>query len=685
MNSFVEVKTNIDLVEDTTAQGEISSDKLIMAMANINQKIDTFKAAITKLLDNGDHLVLLLSGKDSSVVMLIALHVIADYKKRGGTVPKFAVIHGDTGVENPEVEKLIRLELDKISDFLITHNLGEGSIHIAKPAITSDYLVSLISGRAIGIMPDNGSASCSIDLKVQPMNVLKNKLFKDLKSDGGRVTTLLGSRHSESILRSKSMLNRQESNVEPVQNKNGEWILSPIADFSIEDVFLIFDYAKRGVFNSYSDLQAILNLYGSATEPGSCSLLAFKDADSKDEGCGGGEGTARFGCFMCLRVKKDSSLINLSLGNSKYSYLSKLNEFRNFIQDTHYDPSKRNWISRTVDKEGKVTLAPNSYSAEHCQQMLRIAVSIDVREEREADALGIEPRFTLITQERLVAIEIGWFKYGFHVRFEAMRIYNDVRKKGNEVDIPVIDKPYTRLPPFKSVKLPFCDSEYNATFNGFRDVMSASADVDTTTSRGKKIDSIIESKYGSTSGYLEYLSQRQFGGGDTYANYLRRSRGLKEREANKKEDTIYEATHTANRLSFDEEGMELFFSFPEIGIDYYVDKYGDDAADFAPASGIYELLRLGFVSVKSGIAGDMDRMIRMANQINRLGIRNILNNPEALIAALSCNAKEESNSVCEVTKNVGLLTDSLCYGVVEKDIGVIVRKAIHHQISLSLE
>ena len=681
MNSLVSHQSENKRIINPLTQSEISSDNLIMAMAGINDKIDSFKKAIISLLDQKEHLVLTYSGgKDSSCVMLIALHVITEYKKRGGAIPKFAILHGDTLVENPEVSKLAKNELAQVATFLVDNDLEEGTIQIAKPSITSDYIVSLIGGRTIGVMPDNSNAKCSIDLKVQPMTALKNKLFKELKSDGARVVTLIGTRHDESAERSKNMKKRNESALEPVSNSNGEWVLSPIADFTIEDVFLIFDYAKRGHFNAYSDLQSVMALYGAATEPGACSLVAFNGTNSKEDTCGGGAGTARFGCFMCLRVKKDSSLINLSANNPEYSYLTKLNEFRNFIQDTHYDPSKRNWISRTVDADGKVTLSPNAYAVSHCETLLRIAISIDVREEREAALMGIAPRFTLITQERLCAIEIYWMRYGYHNRFEAMRIYNEIRGKGIEADIPVVEKPFAKLPKFKAIKLPFKDGEYDAPFNGFRDVMSAAADVETTTSKGKRLDAAVEEKYGSTQGYLEYLSQRKFGGGDTYANYLRRAGGLKERSANESEDAIYEETSTANRMSFDEEGMGMFFDFPELGINYCVDKYSDKAAEISPTSGLYELLRMGFVSIKSGAAREMDRMIRMANQINRLGIRNILHDPEALVVALG-GCLDASETVLDVDAN----PQGFIYNEYVGDTGVISEGVVPEQFNLFIE
>lgn len=626
---------------------DVSVDNLLMAMQGINKKIDTFREAVINILDDGDHLVLAFSsGKDSSCLATIALDTIADYKKRGGLIPQFAILHGNTKIENPRVNELalgkgysengvLGGEMGKIQKFMEENDLSEeGSIHVAEPYITSDYIVSIIGGRTIASMPDNDS-KCSVDLKIEPMERLKKKVFKKLLKESGknsRIITLIGTRHSESKTRSKKMQLRNESTTVPVKSKDGSWVLSPIADFTLEDVFLIFDYAKRGHFNTYSDLQSVMDLYGAAAEPGSCSLAAFTDDSGAGESCSSAK-TGRFGCMLCTRVSADRSMENL-IKSEEHGFMKPLNEFRNFIQDTHYDPNKRNWISRSVDDEGRITLNANAYSPQHCEHMLRIAISIDVREERAAAALGIAPRYQLITRERLIACEIYWQRYGYHSRFEACRIYNDVRVNGNEVDIPVVENPYKKLPKYNPVKLPFADKEYYSnSFNGFRDAMSASTGAETQISKGELLDEKVLARYGTTEIYLSYLSQRVFGGGDTYANYLRRKHGLKERGSSS-QDIAYEEVPVADRMSFDEEGLNMFFDFPDLGINYYVNKYGKDYTEVSPTAGLFELFRLGFVSIKSGQQSEMDRMLRMGNQIKRLGVRSILNNPEALKIAL---------------------------------------------------
>lgn len=635
-------EVNLDIFGGESKSGEIykpsTSDRLIFAMAGISRKIDNYRQAVTRLLDEGAHIAFGYSGgKDSGVTLTLGLDVIASYKKRGGTVPKFVVLHGNTKVEMPEVHKLALDELDKVSQFLVDNDLvEEGSIHIAEPNITADYLVGIIGGRAIGIMPDNGHAKCSDDLKIQPMTTLKNKVFKTLvKETGARVVTLIGTRTDESVSRGKAMSERGESNIAPVQDKNGYWVLSPISDFTLEDIFLIFDEAKTGRLNAYSDLQSTLALYGDAAEPGSCSLAAFAGTDTKST-CGGDGTQARFGCFLCLRVSRDSSLENISTSAPKYAYLAPLNVFRNYIQDAHYIPSKRNWLSRTVHNDGTVHIAPNSYSPMHVEDLLRFALTIDMNEQAAAEKDGVAPRFQLITQERLIAIENQWMRYSYHHGFEACRIWLDVVNNGSRYEIPQLDVTHTKLPNVQSVKVPFADSEYGDAFSGYRDLAMATADTENVSSKSAEKDNEYIAKHGGgTEGYLEYLGQREFGGNDTYANYLRRANGQKEFTPKIVEARNFIVTETAEKLTIDAEGLEDFFNFPELGIGYCVDKYSpENNMHLFPSAGMYELLRYGFLAIRSGSHAEQDRMVRMGNQISRHGIRDILNDPEALVLAL---------------------------------------------------
>lgn len=637
--------------ELSVATNEAAVPPLIAAMAGIDEKIDSFRCAVVKQLDLGNSLVVGWSaGKDSSVVLTIVLDVISDYKKRGGTVPPFSIIHSDTGIEMIEVSKLAKREILKIENFLIRNDLrAEGSVHIATPNITADYLVGIIGGRSIAIMPDN-DAKCSEDLKIQPMNRLKKQVFDSLKKGGAKeVVTVIGTRFDESGARGHAMKSRGESALVPVRDKNGSLVLSPIADFTIHDVFLVFNYAKLGQLNAYSDLQSTLELYGAAAEPGSCSLAAFASVGEK-ESCGGDTSTARFGCYLCTRVSRDASLESLSASDSKYAYLAPLNALRNYIQDTHYDPGRRNWIGRTTHNDGTITIAANAYSPEHTEELLRLALTVDARERSAAAAIGVEPRFEMITKERLIAIEFNWMKYGYHKGFQACRIYNEVQE-GARFEIPEVKRHYKALPDTAPVRVPFVDEFYGCSHTGFRDLDSLTAGLETAQSKAERDDNkYVEQHGGGIESYIDYLKARTSSAGGSYANHLRQKNGHKTPTNKHTAIASYEIVRTDSKMIFDPEGLEMFFGFPEIGIDHYVDKYKDEDG-CSPSTGLYDLLRLGVISIRSGQQSELDRIARVSSQIYRYHLRGILSDPRALIAALKDRPNIELPDALKVAAN----------------------------------
>ena len=83
------------------------------------------------------------------------------------------------------------------------------------------------------------------------------------------------------------------------------------------------------------------------------------------------------------------------------------------------------------------------------------------------------------------------------------------------------------------------------------------------------------------------------------------------------------------------EAVELFYEFE---LDRALEYYGPHA-DVAPSEAVHYLARFGVVSFKKGGHSEWDRMLRIGNQLHRLGLREILNNPEALIARLNGAAR----------------------------------------------
>lgn len=84
----------------------------------------------------------------------------------------------------------------------------------------------------------------------------------------------------------------------------------------------------------------------------------------------------------------------------------------------HFDPSARCWLARTVNEEtGTIKIVPNSYSPQHCLDLLRIMLTVQIREEIESGRLGIAPRFTILDERQIIAIDFISARYGYQNSF----------------------------------------------------------------------------------------------------------------------------------------------------------------------------------------------------------------------------------------------------------------------------
>lgn len=143
-------------------------------------------------------------------------------------------------------------------------------------------------------------------------------------------------------------------------------------------------------------------------------------------------------------------------------------------------------------------------------------------------------------------------------------------------DIPEIDHPYTALPSYQEVSVAFADRHFHGVLSGLRDPDMAIIDQ----------ESVIV-----------------------------------------KDDIYYTDVMTDTAMGIDEEGAATFCGFPGLGIDYYLDRTNYHF----PAAGLHALLRLGVLSIAKGRHQELDRMLRMSNQLSRHGLKSVLNDSQKLI------------------------------------------------------
>jgi len=292
-----------------------------------------------------------------------------------------------------------------------------------------------------------------------------------------------------------------------------------------------------------------------------------------------------------IQVEENGLLVNcisgVAIKSEGYEFLKGLTRLRNWMIAHHFDPKMRTWLARSVDDDGMISIEPNAYSPEFCEDLLKFMLSLQMEELEWAERNEQEPRFQIITEDEILAIEIQWQRYGYHSALRACEIYKHIVIEGHRYEIPEVLPKYKELPAYAKVKVPFKDDSYDGVYSGFRDLDADQAGI--------------------------------------------------ENEVVKSDGRIYARVNTENEWSVDKEAASMFFGFE---LDYALEQYAS-SKHISPVSGLHYLMRLGVVSIVKGGESEYDRMLRMANRIHRGGLRPYLNQPDELVRKLSAHLEHQ--------------------------------------------
>lgn len=405
-------------------------------------------------------------GKDSSTVLSMGLAAAAQLKAEGKAVKRFLVLNSDTKVENPEVLGVVRAELGRIQGWIDAQGLP-GHIAVTEPYILSQWSVTIIGGRNLISTPLT-NRNCTTNLKSDPLGRVRTQFFGRNQVAKGQFTVgVTGVRFSESAERAGNMVKRAESPVQVVQtNADQDVFLAPIATWSTDDVMEYIGLAvnhgvlpedERLPIELYSDFVDVWRIYKDAE--GECTVGR---GDKPSKGCG-----ARHGCFVCSMVSNDRSM-DAFLVQEQYSYMAPLAKFREYLNNTVMDFSKRIWIGRTIT-DGHIAYGPDVYSPEYVQDLLRFALTIDRDERLAAAKLGIAPRFEIVSMRALVAIDALWSLQAYTLPYAALAIFHDVYVKGMRFDVPSVPMaPKVPVPATRYIPVEYWDEDARDAFTGLR-------------------------------------------------------------------------------------------------------------------------------------------------------------------------------------------------------------------------
>ncbi|WP_128003077.1 MULTISPECIES: phosphoadenosine phosphosulfate reductase family protein [Piscinibacter] len=364
--------------------------------------------AIRSFMSDGHPAVVFYSGgKDSSVLLNLTLTAASDQVK-AGRQPLVVIAHSDVGVENPEIQRLVSGEIRKAARFAKAHGVT-AIVRVAQPAFWDTYPVRVIGGRALPTFPDS-RRDCQTDLKRLPNERELALIERELQAKGWNKPVLMtGVRRDESMVRASNVRGRGEQAVSLWTDKEGRLRLTPVLDWTVDDVWQYLGLANAGVIPAYSTFEETMQTY-QAAGGSSCVVVADAEMQKHSKPC-----SSRFGCWACTAVREDKSLRQMiETDPGRYGYMEPLAALRDFIAFTQYDWSRRQFVGRSI-VDGFIEVGADTYSPAMLAELLRYTLS--------AQKLSGVP---IVSAAQLIAIDARWSQYAIAAPFSALRIWKEV-------------------------------------------------------------------------------------------------------------------------------------------------------------------------------------------------------------------------------------------------------------------
>ena len=269
-------------------------------------------------------------GKDSTLLAHLVLDclmsVAPDDRKR-----RVFIVSNDTLVESPIFQSFVDRLLGQLSEGVAALRLPVEVIK-THPLIEESFWVNLI-GKGYPA-PNRTFRWCTDRMKIRPTS----RFIRQIVSEKGEAILLLGVRRAESASRSGTIARHEDAEggrLSPHSDHKGVWIFSPIKELSTDEVWITLLNSRPPWGGTYRDIVA---LYKSAQGTECPFVMSANDAPS----CG--SNSARFGCWTCTVVEKDTSLESLIAAGNEH--LEPLAEYRRRLRAVSEDPDCRSKVRR---------------------------------------------------------------------------------------------------------------------------------------------------------------------------------------------------------------------------------------------------------------------------------------------------------------------------------------------------
>ena len=270
-------------------------------------------------------------GKDSTLLAHLVLECLLaippDERRR-----RVFILSNDTLVESPIFQEFVDRLLSHMSE-----SIGGLRVPVevvkTSPLVEESFWVNLL-GRGYPA-PNRMFRWCTDRMKVRPTS----RFIREKISMNGEAILLLGVRRSESAQRAKNLARHDsvsDGRLTPHTDLKGCLVFTPIKDLSTDEVWMTLLNSRPPWGGTYRE---VVTLYKNALG-GECPFVM-----STDDAPSCGTSSARFGCWTCTVVEKDSSLESLIAAG--HDHLEPLALFRKRIKEVSDTPDYRSKVRRT--------------------------------------------------------------------------------------------------------------------------------------------------------------------------------------------------------------------------------------------------------------------------------------------------------------------------------------------------
>ncbi|HEV7403897.1 MAG TPA: DNA phosphorothioation system sulfurtransferase DndC [Chthoniobacteraceae bacterium] len=296
-------------------------------------------------------------GKDSTLLTHLVVEAMLSVAPDQRTRPVFIVCN-DTLVESPIFHTFVGKMLTQIEENIASLKVPVQVIR-THPLPEESFWVNLL-GRGYPA-PNRTFRWCTDRMKIRPTS----RFIREQVSHAGEAILLLGVRSSESATRAGSVARHAEKEVgrlSPHPDHKGVSVFSPIKELLTDEVWTALLSVRPPWGGTYRD---VVTLYKNALG-GECPFVV-----SNDDAPSCGTNSARFGCWTCTVVEKDSSIESLIAAG--HQDLLPLADYRNRLKAVSENPEYRSKTRRN----GQPGLGPLTYEARRMLLDELLAIQIE--------------------------------------------------------------------------------------------------------------------------------------------------------------------------------------------------------------------------------------------------------------------------------------------------------------------